>query len=169
MSTQTPTYDDTVLLTPGTSKWPEILEGADQRIRQAEGELRRLTAASAIELARDEFRAGEDDLAEVDVLAERMLQALARIDAHRLRLMEIAQSCGGRIDGRDVTTDGRLDQLRDLLAQHPDFSPPRARTLTPLRGENPTVWRGRDGGWVGAGHGSDSFHDEQPERLEPRR
>src|SRR5829696_2216507 len=153
----------------GSSSWADVLAGDDERIRAAEVNVHRLTAKHAEELATAEFRAGEDDLAEGDALVEGLLRVLSRLAARRARQIANTVSCNGDIDGRHVLTDDRVDGLMRLLEQYSDFKPPRVTTLSPLVGDEPRVVKGRNGGWIGAHHGSNNYCDEQPEKLEPRR
>jgi hypothetical protein len=151
------------------SKWPDILAGADQRIAELEDEVRRLTDRYAVELATPEFRTGEEELTKLDELADQLLAILSSLEARSHRLINIAASCQGRIDGRDVYTDDRLAQLRDLLIERASFRPPRIPILTPFTDEQPRVVRGKSGGWIDSMHGSDNNADEQPPKLKPRR
>jgi hypothetical protein len=148
--------------------WPDVLRGSDRRVIDADANLKRVTAANAVELALGEFRAGEAELEELDAYAEAMLEVIARVTGRSRRLIEIAAACSG-IDGRSVVSDDRIERLGKLLSEHETFTPPRIAYLTPFVGENPRVVRGRQDGWIGAEHGSDNFHDEQPARIEPRR
>jgi hypothetical protein len=98
-----------------------------------------------------------------------MLALLSSLAGRGTRLMRVAAFSDGRITGQDVALDQRLEQLRSLLAQHPEFQAPRSRTLTPLVTETPQVVRGRNGGWINASHGSNNYAHDQPPKLEPQR
>jgi hypothetical protein len=152
-----------------SSKWPEILAGADERIDRAEDRERQLTDNNAIELAQRDYRAGEDDLAAGAELAEQLLEILQRVRGRMGSLTHTVASCRGRIDGRDIEVDPAIGELIERLRKYPDLAPPRSRTLTPLATENPAIVRGNSGGWISTAHGSDNFAEEQPERVEPRR
>jgi hypothetical protein len=145
-----------------------MVAGAEERVREREAEVRTLTKRHAVELALDEFRGGEDDLAGLDAPAEQMLEVIAKAKRREARLIEIAGRTGGRLDGRDVSWDRRLDELREALEQVADLKPPRSVTLTPLVGEEPLVRRSRDGGWVKHWDGEEDL-GEQPEPQEPKR
>jgi len=150
------------------SRWPALITGAETKLRAAERAASHHRAGHAIELARIEFQGGEDDLAELDDLAEQQLAVLARIRTREARLIALTTATPGRIDGRDIKFDPRLADLTNLLADHPTFYPPRSRSLTPLSGEVPPLRRSVDGGFI-AGSNRPEDYGEQPPEVEARR
>jgi len=150
------------------SRWPALIAGAETKLRDAERAASQHRAEHAIELATVEYRGGEDDLAELDELAEQQLAVLARIRTREARLIALTTATPGRIDGRDVKADPRLASLTNLLADHRSFYPPRSRSLTPLTGEIPPALRSVDGGFIGGGNVPEDY-GEQPPAIEARR
>lgn len=150
------------------TRWPELIAGAADAVADAEDAVGRWRADHAVELATLEYRRGEELVAKLSESAEAMLPILAELGQSAARLSAITAACPGRIDGRDVLVDGRLDQLRHALRDHANWQAPRSRSLTPFEGEVPVLLRGTDGGWIAAGHKADNY-GEQPARIEPTR
>jgi hypothetical protein len=151
-----------------TSRWPDLIAGAEHAVSVAERAVTGYREANAVELATIEYRLGESLVAELSEHAGPMLAKLAELDGVKGRLMDIAASCRGRINGRDVAVDPRLEELRRLLEQHVEFNPPRSVSLTPFEDENPPTVRSAEGGWIAGGHVADSY-GEQPPRIEAAR
>lgn len=152
----------------GSSRWPDILRGSDERVAALETQVRQLVDQHSIELATREFRAAEAVLAELDEPAEKILELIGKLKGHEAQLIQICASTRGRrLDGRDVFWDANLDALRGLLEHHANLKPPRSVHLSPLVGEEPRLRRTPDGGWIE--HWGNQPLGEQPEKLEPRR
>jgi len=152
-----------------TARWGDLLDGAEQTVRRAEGAVAEHRAEHAVELATEEFRRGEELTAALSIEAERVLESIGELDGVNGRLIGIVAACPGKIDGRDIASDPRLGELRQLLSDHETFCAPRSRSLTPLVAEHPPALLSAGGGWIGGGHGGVNYSPEQPPRVEAGR
>ena len=132
-----------------TSRWPSILDGADERIVAKERELAKLIRDNASELATAEYEAGLEEVQRVRSLALELRGAIAQVKSHEPSLLTITSALGGVFDGRDVWVDPHLAEIERVLGGVDELQPARIAALTPFTDEEPRVVRTVDG-WVPA-------------------
>ena len=149
------------------SKWPDLIAGTDERVRQAEDRLRRLTARYAVPLARAEHDRGVEAIKDVRSRASELRAALAAVRAPEPDLLWIATAAAGAIDGRSTWSDARVGELERALESVELMLPARIPAMTPYVGEEPSVFLTSDGSWVPARSAGQAELAEQPEPIEP--
>ena len=149
-----------------TSRWPAILEGADQRIRDLEKDVANLIRDAAPQLARAEYEAGQEEVGELRGYLAGAREVIGRIRSYEPALLSITTASGGAIDGRSIQIDPRLEELERVLDSLEDLQAARVPVLSPFEDEEPQVVRTADGGWVRATVAGDTELGEQPERIE---
>jgi hypothetical protein len=148
-------------------KWPEIIGGADARIRSLEAELSRRTEANAEALARHEYEGrGTDNAGKWRQIAALILEADSEYTASVQTQMGIVNSVGG-LNGRDVFSDPAVAEARKLVDRLAEIQPPRSVSLVPLTSEEPPRVRSLNGGYIGANVSLNNAAEDQPERVEP--
>jgi hypothetical protein len=148
-------------------KWPEIIGGADARIRSLEAELSRRTEANAEALARHDYEGrGVANAERWRKIAMLILEADAEYTASTQYQMGIAISVGG-LDARDVFSDPAVAEARKLADRLAEVQPPRSVSLVPLTSEEPPRVRSQSGGFIGANVSLNNAAEDQPERVEP--
>jgi antitoxin (DNA-binding transcriptional repressor) of toxin-antitoxin stability system len=147
-------------------KWPEIIGGADARIRSLEAELSRRTEANAEALARHEYEGrGTANAEKWRQIATLILEADGEYTASAQYQMGIAISVTG-LDGRDVFSDPVVGEARKLADRLAEVQPPRSVSLAPLPTEDPARVKSVNGGYIGAGVNAGDIAEDQPERVE---
>ena len=92
-----------------------MIEGADQRVEEAERNVRRLTGKYAVPLARAKHDEGVDAIQRARGLTGELRQALAAVRAPEAQLLGIATAAAGSVDGRAVWTDARVAEVERAL------------------------------------------------------
>jgi hypothetical protein len=147
-------------------KWPEILEGADQRIRNLENELNGAVEANAEALARAEYEGpGKAAADKIKHGAALIAEGQAEYVASEQRLMGICTATQG-LNAQDIVSDPRVVHAARATESLDDLAPPRSRSLTPMSEETPPRYRIRSGGFVRSPHPDDVADVPQPERVE---
>ncbi len=149
------------------SKWPDLIAGSDERGRQAEDRLRRLTGKHGVALARQAHDAGVAAIQDVRSRAAELRAALAAVRAPEPDLLWIATAAAGAIDGRSVWTDVRVGELEQALDAAEHMLPARLVPMTPYVGEEPSVFLAGGGGWIPARSAGNAELAEQPTPIEP--
>jgi hypothetical protein len=150
-----------------TSRLPEMVKGADERVAELEAEVRRLTAPLATELARAEYEAGLEAKAEALVIRDQLLAVIGKVNASHPALLEIATATRGALDGSHVVVDPRWQEVGDLLRSMDEFEPVRVPAITPYEDEDPIFRRTADDSWMDVHYDPKAgWHEEQPEPVE---
>jgi hypothetical protein len=149
----------------GSSRWPDIVAGAEDRLRRAQEHVRGVTADNAVELARLEYDRGLAATERLRGLAADMRAAIVEARATEPALLGITTALGGVFDGRDVQVDPRWQQLEQFLDALETLEPARIPRLTPYVDEEPSVFRCTSG-WVPARSAAHVELVEQPPKME---
>jgi hypothetical protein len=148
-------------------KWPDLLGGADQRVRKLEAELSRTTAASADEPARREYLGnGKGAVEKLRQAAALIREGAAEYRASATRHVQIAYACPG-LDGQDVWSDPAVDEAQAFAERLAQVQPPRSVSLCPLVDEGPPRVRSKSGGYIGANMSRRDAAEDQPQPVEP--
>ena len=152
------------------NQWSDILGGSDQRVRELDEELGRVTAANAEWLARAEYEGrGAKNTLKWRKIAALIYEAADEYQASVSKQITIAFAVDGLdgLDGRDVWTDETVKQARALAERLAAIQPPRSLCLTPLTSEEPPRVRSVSGGFIGHNYSRNNAAEDQPQRVEP--
>lgn len=151
----------------GTSRWPSILDGADQRIAEVERQVRDLLRENAEVIARADYERGLEAKRRLQSLASQMREAVGQMRASEPSLLAITTAVSGPLDGRDVEVNPRLGEVERLVELVDEIRPARIPTLTPYADEEPVIWKTADGGWMPVrSEPAAGWAEDQPERVE---
>jgi hypothetical protein len=149
------------------NRWPKVLEGADERIRELEHELHQVTEENADQLARREYLSnGKAATLRLRQAATTILEAPPEYRASTTRQTHIANVVTG-LDGRDAWHDPVVEEAVKLAERLLQVQPPRSVSLVPLTTEEPPRVRAESGGYIGNGNSRNNASEVQPERVEP--
>jgi hypothetical protein len=129
------------------SRWPDVISGSDERVREVEEELRRLVADHAAVFAREQWDRGLEAVEKIKQLAPEMLAAVAQAQ-HSYHVLHgiVAVLPGGVIHGTSIQVDPRLDEIERAPAGLEGLRPARVPPLVPFVCEEVDAYATQDGG-----------------------
>ena len=149
------------------SRWPVVIEGADQRVEAAERMVRELTKRYCVPLARAKHDEGAEAVLRARGLTGELRRALAQVRAPEADLLAVAAATAGPFNGTSVWSDGRLADIERALDAIDDLLPARIPAMTRYIGEDePRAYLTTSGEWVPARSANSVELAEQPAPIE---